>query len=99
MGVALWPGNFGVGVWVIIEGVVVNMFFPVGLILIARLTATGVRGAAIGLVIGAGAGFGIGVTPWILGAVADAWSFQAGLSVLGAVVMLSSLCVLRIERI
>ncbi len=99
IGVALWPGNVGVGVWVIIEGGVVNMFFPVGLILIARVTASGVRGAATGIVIGAGAGFGIGVTPWLLGAAADAWSFQAGISVLGAMVMLSSLCVLRIERV
>ena len=56
LGVALWPDNVGVGVFVVIEGLVVNMFFPVGLILIARLTAAGVRGAATGLVIGGRSG-------------------------------------------
>ena len=72
---------------------------PQGTQVLLRVTASGVRGAATGIVIGAGAGFGIGVTPWLLGAAADAWSFQAGISVLGAMVMLSSLCVLRIERV
>jgi nitrate/nitrite transporter NarK len=99
LGIALWPESIGLGVWVIAEALAINMFFPVGLILIARLTVAGVRGAATGLVIGAGAGLGFGVTPWGLGAVADAWSFQVGISVLGAVTILSSLAVLRIERV
>ena len=83
----------------VIEGLVVNMFFPVGLILIARLTAAGVRGAATGLVIGVGAAFGFGLTPWALGAVADAWSFQGGIAVLGIVVMTACLLVLRLDRV
>ena len=99
LGVALWPDNVGVGVFVVIEGLVVNMFFPVGLILIARLTAAGVRGAATGLVIGVGAAFGFGLTPWALGAVADAWSFQGGIAVLGIVVMTACLLVLRLDRV
>ena len=99
IGIALWPGNVGVGVWVFLQGWVHLMFFPVGLILIARLTGAGVRGAATGLVIGGGAVLGFGVTPWVLGAVADAWSFQVGIAVLGALTLLSSLAVLRIERV
>ena len=99
VGVALWPDNVGVGVFVVIEGLVVNMFFPVGLIMIARLTAAGVRGAATGLVIGVGAAFGFGLTPWALGAVADAWSFQGGIAVLGVVAMTACLLVLRLDRV
>ncbi|MFQ5912409.1 MAG: MFS transporter [Nitrospinota bacterium] len=98
-GIALWPENVGVGIWVIVEGLVANMFFPVGLILIARLTAAGVRGVATGLVIGAGAALGFGVTPWVLGAVADVWNFRAGIAVLGGMVLLASLAVRRIERL
>ncbi len=99
VGVALWPDNVGVGVFVVIEGLVVNMFFPVGLIMIARLTAAGIRGAATGIVIGTGAAFGFGLTPWALGAVADVWSFQGGISILGAVAMTACLLVLRLERV
>ena len=69
-------------IFVIVEAVVQKLFFPVDLILISRLTSAGVRGAVTGLVIGMGVG--IGVTPWGLGAIADAWSFQAGVSMLGA---------------
>jgi MFS family permease len=99
LGIALWPENVGVGVWVIVEASAINTFFPIGLILIARLTAAGVRGAATGLVIGVGAGLGFGLTPWIVGAVADAWSFQAGIAGLGAAALLSSLASLRLERV
>lgn len=99
IGIALWPESVGLGFWVFLEGWVHMMFFPVGLILIARLTASGVRGAAMGFVIGLGAGVGFGVTPWVLGAVADAWSFRVGIAALGGVTVLSSLFSLRIERL
>ena len=75
------------------------MFFPVGLILIARLTATSVRGAATGLVIGIGAAFGFGVTPWVLGTIADVWSFQGGIAILGATTFLASFAVTGIKRV
>lgn len=99
IGVALWPDNVGVGLFVVFEGLVVNMFFPVGLILIARLTATSVRGAATGLVIGIGAAFGFGVTPWVLGTIADVWSFQGGIAILGATTFFASFAVTGIKRV
>ena len=98
-GIALWPENVGISIFVIIEAVVQMMFFPVGLILISRLTSAGVRGAATGLVIGVGVGIGIGVTPWVLGAIADAWSFQAGISMLGAITLLAGSAVTKIEKV
>jgi NNP family nitrate/nitrite transporter-like MFS transporter len=99
IGIVLWPGTFGMGAWVVVEGGVSLTFFAVGYILIARLTAAGVRGAATGLVIGIGSGLGFGVIPWVLGLVADAWSFQVGIAVLGVVTLISSLAVLKIERV
>ncbi|MFQ5693399.1 MAG: hypothetical protein ACE5IM_10195 [Nitrospinota bacterium] len=75
------------------------MFFPVGLILIARVTGAGVRGTAAGLVIGVGVALGIGVTPWALGAVADAWSFRVGIAALGGITLLLSPTALRTERV
>jgi predicted MFS family arabinose efflux permease len=98
LGVALWPENVGLGVWVFLESCVIMMFFPVSLIFIARVTAAGIRGTATGFVIGIGAGLGFGITPWILGTVADAWSFRVGIAVLGFIILLSSLAVRRIER-
>jgi NNP family nitrate/nitrite transporter-like MFS transporter len=99
IGIVLWPSKFGMGAWVVVEGGVSLTFFAVGYILIARLTAAGVRGAATGLVIGIGSGLGFGVIPWVLGLVADAWSFQVGIAVLGVVTLVSSLAVLKIERV
>ena len=97
LGIALWPENIGVSVWVFLEPFINLMFFPVGFILMARITTEGVRGAAVGLVIGVGTALGFGVTPWVLGAIADVSSFQAGIAGLGVITVLSSLAVLRLE--
>jgi hypothetical protein len=97
LGIALWPENIGVSVWVFLEPFINMMFFPVGFILMARITAEGVRGAAVGLVIGVGTALGFGVTPWVLGAIADVSSFQVGIAGLGVITVFSSLAVLRLE--
>lgn len=99
LGIAWWPGIVGVGVFVVVEGAVALSFFGVGLLLVARLSTSGAMGAALGFVVGVGAGVGFGVTPWILGVIADAWSFQAGIAGLGVLTTLSSLLVLKLERV
>ena len=99
LGIAWWPGLIGVGVFVVVEGGVALSFFAVGLLLVARLSTSGAMGAALGFVVGIGAGVGFGVTPWILGVIADAWSFQAGIAGLGILTTLSSLLVLKLERV
>lgn len=99
LGIALWPEGTGAGVFVLLQGGVVNAFFPVGLLAIARLTEGKQRGSATGFIIGAGTALGFGVTPWALGALADALDFRTGIALLGALTLASALVTRRIERV
>lgn len=74
----------------LLQGTFSVMFFPVGLMAISRLTGLEERGVYTGLIMAVSQIFGIGLTPFLLGVVADAWSFKIGLAVLGILTL--SLC-------
>jgi NNP family nitrate/nitrite transporter-like MFS transporter len=63
------------------------VFFPAGLVSISKLTNFGDRSAFTGATIALGVVFGTGIVPTLLGAVADVWSFQAGMMVQGLLTM------------
>jgi NNP family nitrate/nitrite transporter-like MFS transporter len=63
------------------------IFFPAGLVTISKLTTFGDRSAFAGATVALGVVFGIGITPTFLGVVADIWSFQAGMTVMGLLMM------------
>ncbi len=67
-------------------------FFPAALVAISKLTTLHERGTFTGATMAIGVAFGLGFTPAILGAVADAWNFQVGVLFLGVLTVLS--CVL-----
>jgi len=67
-------------------------FFPAVLVAISKLTTLHERGIFTGATIATGVAVGLGFTPAILGAVADAWNFQIGVLFLGVLTVLS--CVL-----
>ena len=75
------------------------VFFPVGLVAISKLTGPSERSAFTGAAVAAGVIFGLGLTPPTLGAVADHWSFQAGILGLGFVTFLASWLALLLEDI
>ncbi len=68
-------------------------FFPVGLATISKLTRLSERSMAMGVVISAGVIFGLGVAPYLLGAIADRINFQTGILLLGILTTMSSFSV------
>lgn len=68
------------------------VFFPVGLMAIARLTNLRERSIFTGALMGISSITGSGVTPVVLGAVADHWNFQIGILATGIWVIMT--CIL-----
>ena len=68
-------------------------FFPVGLAAILKLTPLSERSLALGVILAIGVIFGAGGAPFLLGLVADHFSFQAGIFCLGVLTTLSILSV------
>jgi NNP family nitrate/nitrite transporter-like MFS transporter len=73
-------------------------FFPAGLAAIANLTPFSERSMAIGVAISIGVVFGMGGAPFVLGLIADSYSFQAGIIWLGILTTLSSLAVSLLRK-
>jgi len=73
-------------------------FFPVAFIGVSKLTSISDRSMTFGFIIGIGVIFGTGGSPFILGLVADHWSFKVGILGLGVLTVLSSLMVRFLEK-
>ena len=68
------------------------VFFPVGLMAIAKTTSLSERSIFTGALMGISSIIGPGLSPVILGAVADRWSFQIGILVVG--ILVTATCLL-----
>lgn len=75
-------------------------FFPVALATISKLAPLSSRSMVLGVIMSVGVGFGMGVTPFLLGLTADHFNFRVGIFWLGLLTSLSSLSVhfLKEER-
>ncbi|MDP2968208.1 MAG: MFS transporter [Deltaproteobacteria bacterium] len=75
-------------------------FFPVALATISKLAPLSSRSMVLGVIMSVGVGFGMGVTPFLLGVTADHFNFRVGIFSLGVLTSLSSLSVhlLKEER-
>jgi MFS family permease len=67
------------------------VFFPASLVAIAKLTTLSERSVFTGILMSISGIIGPGLSPIILGAVADAWNFQIGIFVSGVIITLSCL--------
>jgi NNP family nitrate/nitrite transporter-like MFS transporter len=67
------------------------VFFPVGLMAIARVTRQSERSLFTGALMSFSSIIGLGLSSVMLGAVADVWSFQIGILALGILITLSCL--------
>lgn len=67
------------------------VFFPVGLVAVARLTSLGERSIFTGAMMGISTLMGAGVSPVVLGAVADRWNFHIGILSIG--ILVTATCV------
>jgi len=87
--------------WVVavlfLQATFVTGFFPLGLVMIARLFSQEERGVATGLILMIGVVLGGGLAPYLLGIAGDLISFRAGILVTGLLATLSSLLVFKLK--
>ena len=75
-----------------------SAFFPVGLVAISKFTSLSERSMATGVILSIGVILGMGSTPFVLGVIADHFSFRIGILGLGLFTALSSLAVRFLEE-
>ena len=93
IGLALSSNLSQILVSLILQAAFSLAFFPAGLAAISKLTPLSERSLALGVTLAIGMVFGTGGAPFILGLVADHFSFQIGIFCLGALTTLSVLSV------
>lgn len=81
-----------------LQATAASAFFPVALVAISKLTTIDERSTFTGTTIAIGVIVGLGVTPALLGAVADAWSFQSGILVLGVLTAMSCVALRYLQK-
>lgn len=86
-------------VMLFIQATIYPAFFPVALVAMSRLTDFNERSIFTGTTIAIGVIFGMGLTPVILGAVADVWNFKVGIFALGALTTLSCISLKGVKGI
>lgn len=67
----------------LLQGTFCVVFFPAGIVAISKLTTLGERGLYTGATMAVSMMAGIGIAPALFGAIADTWSFQIGIYLLG----------------
>jgi MFS transporter, NNP family, nitrate/nitrite transporter len=75
----------------LLQATVSIVFFPTAFFAISRLTTLHERGAFTALLLGIALLIGAGCSPVFMGAVADRWSFEAGMILIGAATTLACL--------
>ena len=75
------------------------VFFPAGIVAISRLTHLSERTMFTGMLMGISSIVGPGLSPFILGLIADAWNFQVGILMMGVLTTLSCLLVKALREI
>jgi NNP family nitrate/nitrite transporter-like MFS transporter len=81
------------------QATVSTVFFPVGLVTISKITDFNERSLFTGAIVAFSMIFGNGAIPFLLCAVADAWSFRDGILFLGILTALSCTLVRKLPKI
>lgn len=77
----------------ILQATLSTAFYPPGLAAISKLTPLSERSMVTGVILSIGVIFGMGSTPFLLGVIADHFSFKVGILGLGVLTTFSSLLV------
>jgi NNP family nitrate/nitrite transporter-like MFS transporter len=85
-------------IWFILQSAFSLVFFPVGLVAISQVTDPMERSLFTGGVVAASVIVGGGVAPLAVAAIADVWSFGAGILLLGGFSLSSSLLLIRLKK-
>lgn len=98
VGISLASGLSLILTALIFQAILSLGFFPAGQAALSRLTSPSERSMVMGVVIALGMVVGTGVGPFVLGMIADHFSFRAGILGLGVLTALSSLAVGLLEE-
>ena len=98
MGTALADNYHLLITMLVIQATFSVVFFPVGLTVVSRITTQRERGIFTGIAMGVAGIAGPGISPVILGAVADAYSFAIGILAVGIVTTISTICIKFVDR-
>ncbi|MBW1803774.1 MAG: MFS transporter [Deltaproteobacteria bacterium] len=77
----------------VVQATVSVVFFPVAILAVSKMTTLNERGIFTATLMGTSSVMGFGLTPVIIGGVADRWNFQVGIMAIGVMVMLVCLLV------
>jgi MFS family permease len=86
-----------IGLFLFLQTTCVTIFFPVSLVVAAKVFSVETRGMAMGIVGTSSTIFAVGIIPYLLGLSGDLVSFRFGIIVLGAVAVVSSWLPLCLE--
>ncbi|NLD36244.1 MAG: MFS transporter [Desulfatiglans sp.] len=75
------------------------VFFPAGLVAISRLTTLSERSVFTGILMSMSGIIGPGLSPIVLGAIADRWSFQAGILGTGVIIVAACMLVGKLKEV
>ncbi len=75
----------------LLQGTFAPAVFPAGFVAVSKITAPEERSIFMGSSIAFGAAIGLGLTPLLLGLIAEWFSFQTGIAMLGFIAVLSCL--------
>lgn len=73
--------------------------FPVVLIVVSKISSQNERGMYTAITMAAAGIFGPGLSPIVLGAIADVWSFQTGILMVGVLTTASCICIRWLKEI
>lgn len=83
LGLAVAQPPWLLAVMLLLQGTFCVVFFPAGIVAISKLTRSEERSFYTGAIMAVSGVVGMGIAPAMLGAIADVYNFQIGLSLLG----------------
>jgi NNP family nitrate/nitrite transporter-like MFS transporter len=83
IGLAAVQAHWLLAIMLVLQGTFCVVFFPVGIVAISKLTQTEERSLYTGVIMAVSGIICMGFAPALFGAIADAWSFQIGIYLLG----------------
>jgi MFS family permease len=92
MGIALVDNYYVLVIMLVSQATFSVVFFPVGLVVISKVTTQREMGVFTGVAVGAAGIVGPGLSPFILGAMADVSRFTIGIPGVGIITTVSGIC-------
>jgi NNP family nitrate/nitrite transporter-like MFS transporter len=88
-----------IGIVLFLQAFFVTVFFPVGLVAIAKTFSREMRSLATGIILAVSIVSGGGIIPYLLGVSGDTISFRLGITILGILTALSSGLILYLKEL